>query len=327
MTTVYRPDGAGPFPIVVINHPRFTGAPRDQERFRPLEAASFFLQRGYAVVVPMRQGFAKSEGWYVGIGCDVARIGIAQADDIVGALDYFRTLPWVDAGRIVVAGQAHGGYATLAFGTLNYPGVKGLINFSGGSRNTECTNWQYSLSQATASYGHASKIPSLWLYADNDSFFGGFYRDMYAAYVAAGGQARLISAGNLPHDGHFLFDTDAGRAVWQPAVSEFLRGLGLPNTPLAQYAKHLLAPPDRPKASGFAALTDVDKVPYLRFFGRSGYRKFLAAEKPRAFAIAEGGEWGYAWGDKALQRALDFCRENAKKRECKLYAVDDDVVW
>ena len=53
-TTIYRPDGAGPFPVAIINHGKAPGDARFQARYRPAQAARYFLQRGYAVVVPMR---------------------------------------------------------------------------------------------------------------------------------------------------------------------------------------------------------------------------------------------------------------------------------
>ena len=54
-TTIYKPDGDGPFPIALINHGKSFGDPRFQKRYRPAVAARYFLERGYAVVVPMRK--------------------------------------------------------------------------------------------------------------------------------------------------------------------------------------------------------------------------------------------------------------------------------
>ena len=49
-TTIYKPDGEGPFPLVVINHGKAFGDPRFQGRARHSNAARFFLQRGYVVL-------------------------------------------------------------------------------------------------------------------------------------------------------------------------------------------------------------------------------------------------------------------------------------
>ena len=55
------------------------------------------------------------------------------------------------------------------------------------------------------------------------------------------------------------------------------------------------------------------------------YRKFLDAKSPRAFAIGPKGAAGYATGDWVMGKALGFCQRRGEP--CKLYAVDDEVVW
>ena len=170
-TTIYRPPGDCPFPLVVINHWKSFGDPRFQARFRPSGAARFFLQRGYAVVVPMRQGFSKSAGSYIGGGCNVESNGEVQAEDVKAVLDHITTLAWADKSRILVTGQSHGGWTTLAFGTLGYPGVRGLVNFAGGLRQDSCAGWEATLARAGGAYGKATRVPSLWFYGDNDSYF------------------------------------------------------------------------------------------------------------------------------------------------------------
>ena len=64
-TTLFRPQGDGPFRLALINHGKSPGESRFQGRARFLVAARELVQRGYAVVVPMRQGFSKSGGSYV----------------------------------------------------------------------------------------------------------------------------------------------------------------------------------------------------------------------------------------------------------------------
>jgi hypothetical protein len=88
--------------------------------------------------------------------------------------------------------------------------------------------------------------------------------------------------------------------------------------------------------AGFAPLASVDAVPYLRPNGRDAYAKFLAAEKPRAFAIAPNGAWAWSTvGDRngkrrqnfdAIDRALERCNRRADG-QCHLYALDERVVW
>ena len=54
----------------------------------------------------------------------------------------------------------------------------------------------------------------------------------------------------------------------------------------------------------------------------------LAADGPRAFAVHPSlGNWGSSWGgNRANAHALANCERNAGQ-PCKLYAVDDTVVW
>jgi len=99
-TTLYRPPGDGPFPLIVVNHGKASGNPRFQTRSRYLVAARHLVRRGYAVVVPMRQGFSKSGGSYIGGGCNIESNGRVQAEDVVAALAFYSARPDIDARRI-----------------------------------------------------------------------------------------------------------------------------------------------------------------------------------------------------------------------------------
>lgn len=79
-----------------------------------------------------------------------------------------------------------------------------------------------------------------------------------------------------------------------------------------------------------AALNNIDAVPHLDSAGKDAYRKFLAAEKHRAFVIAPGGAWSWKAEDDAAESAsaaaLQSC-ETATGLSCLLYAVNDKVVF
>jgi dienelactone hydrolase len=328
-TTIYKPDGPGPFPVVVINHGKAYGDPRFQSRYRPAIAARYFMQRGYVVLVPMRQGFSKSSGSYIGGGCNVESNGRVQAEDVKAVLDYALEQPYADKSRILIMGQSHGGWTTLAFGALNYPGVKGLVNFAGGLRQETCAGWQAGLARAAAGYAAETSVPSLWFYGDNDSYFTpSTWQDMAARYNAGGGKARLVAFGTFGSDSHSLFGATKGQAIWQPEVTRFLAEVGLPSKPLPALARLGANPQTEvPPKTDFAAITEEPKLPFLSASGKAGYKLFLSKEVPRAFAIGPTGGWGWAeGGDDPLKRALDNCNRHAAGK-CKLYAVDNDVVW
>jgi hypothetical protein len=86
---------------------------------------------------------------------------------------------------------------------------------------------------------------------------------------------------------------------------------------------------ETPLPSGFAVISDETRLPGISEAGRQEYRRFLAAPSPRAFAIAPSGH-AWAWNSSlvpdAASRALARCAERAQER-CRLYAVNDAVVW
>lgn len=329
-TTLYKPEGEGPFPVVVINHGKASGNPRFQNRYRPALAARYFLQRGYAVVVPMRQGFSASSGSYIGGGCNIESNGRVQAEDVKAVLDHLAAQPWADLQRVLVLGQSHGGWTTLAFGTLGYPGVKGLVNFAGGLRQENCPNWQSALAGAAAGYAKETRVPSLWFYGDNDSYFDEpTYRPMFEQYAAAGGSVKLIAFGKFGSDSHSMFGSRAGQRIWQPEVTRFLESLRLPHEVQPQFARfgRVTATSAPPPRTDYAPLDDAARVPHVRDTGREGYKRYLGKSLPRAFAIAPNGAWGFSeGGDDPIKRALAFCNQRGAG-ECLLYSVDDGVVW
>jgi dienelactone hydrolase len=326
-TTIYKPQGNGPFPLAIINHGKALGNPKLQSRYRPMPAVSYFLQRGYAVVVPMRQGFGNSGGSYVNPECDLERNGYGQAEDVEAVLKHMSEQPFVNKDNVLVLGQSHGGLTTLAFGTKNYPGVRGLINFAGGLKQQTCPGWESGLAHAAGAYAKHTKVPSLWFYGENDSYFSpSIYNSMYQRYTEAGGPARLVAYGKFGSDAHGMFGSRRGESIWQPEVTRFLEELGLPTEVV--FPEYALPPPmDAPPRTDYAAVNDVSAVPLLNEDARQTYRAFLDKEIPRAFAVAPDGTYGWAsQGEDPIKRALESCNKQAEGL-CKLYAVDDFVVW
>ena len=323
-TTVFRPNGSGPFPLLIVNHGKEAGEPQLQARDRFIFLATAFVKRGYAVMVPMRQGFAGSTGQYRDHGCDMTANGYAQADDVRATVDYARTQDWIDAGRIIVAGQSYGGLATVALGVTAVPGVRGLINFAGGLRDDGggC-DWRRSLVAAFSEYGARNRIPSLWLYGTNDSLFApALVARMHDVFVKAGGNAHLVTFGPFKRDAHGMLASRDGEKVWWRETERFLLRLDMPTRKVVAVSE----PPALPN-SGFAALADIGAVPYLSEHGREAYRAYLDKMTPRAFAVSPSGAWCWAEeGEDPDKRALASCAQHSKQA-CQLYSVDNDVVW
>jgi pimeloyl-ACP methyl ester carboxylesterase len=72
-------------------------------------------------------------------------------------------------------------------------------------------------------------VPTLWVYAENDTYFPPWLaRQMCQAFQAAGGRAQMVMLPPFAEEGHFLFTAGRGLALWTPIVSRFLTGLGFP---------------------------------------------------------------------------------------------------
>ena len=232
-TTIFRPPGDGPFPLVVINHGKAPGKPAFQGRAKFVAQSAEFLKRGYVVALPMRQGFSRSGGAYIGGGCNVQANGLMQAEDLIAALDYLTRQSYVDAERIVMVGQSHGGLSTMAFNAIGYPGVRGVINFAGGLRNESCAGWENNLVDAFADYGRTARYPSLWIYGSNDSYWPWplpetMFNRYKAAATGSAADATFVDVGEFESDSHRLFSSRNGIRVWLPPVEAFLRRIGMP---------------------------------------------------------------------------------------------------
>ncbi|MGS0741058.1 dienelactone hydrolase family protein [Glaciimonas sp. GG7] len=227
-TTIFKPAGDGPFPLLIMNHGKAPGNTHFQPRARYLVISGEFVKRGYAVVIPMRKGFSQSTGQYLRGGCNIAGNGRAQADDLQSGLEYALSQPWADKSRILIAGQSHGGLTTMAFGERNFPGVKGLIDFAGGLLLDDCS-WKSSLIDAFADFGAKTTLPSLWFYGANDSYFNPeLVQKMYTAYTNAGGHAKLIAYGTFKNDSHGMSSSRDGVEIWWPETERFLQEIGMP---------------------------------------------------------------------------------------------------
>ncbi len=326
-TTVFKPEGDGPFPVVIINHGKNFGNNRLQGRERAIVATRQFLQRGYAVVLPMRQGFSNSGGAAVGEGCNIAGNGEAQADDIHAVMRWAVQQPWADAQKMIMMGQSHGGLTTLAYAQDPHPGIQFVVNFAGGLKYTQGCQWELALKDAFNAYGKKAKVDSLWFYGANDSFFPQqVIKPAHQAYVDAGGRAELYAFGAFGSDAHGMFGSPDGLAIWWPSVEAKLLQHGMPTALIfPQYGAAGKTP--KPEPTQWADVKEIDRIPHLKEGGRKGYGVFLDRPLPRAFALSGSGAWGWAnGGDDPLSTALNNCQKNSKS-PCLLYAVDEQVVW
>src|SRR5882672_12095653 len=241
---VVRPVGNGPFPLVIMNHGVALN-PRERSFFPIVEfrdAAIWFARKGYMVVAPTGSGYGAAaldvpeRGLY---GPFFSKIGscdnpnFSDAGQAVALLDkwiidYMADQKLTVPDNVVVVGQSAGGWAAIALSSRNLPSVRAIITFAagrggrvGGKPNNNCAPDK--LVEATGEFGRTARVPMLWIYAENDTFFGpALSKKMHEAYTGAGGSAdyhMLLPFGN---DGHFLIGSADAIPLWAPLVSQFL---------------------------------------------------------------------------------------------------------
>ena len=235
--TIFRPAGDGPFPLVIMNHGRAPAEKRAAQRPQRYEAFSrYMVGKGFVVMLPTRVGYADTFGDFdpESTGpCSSARLepqSIAASDQVLATLAYAKTLPYVDASRWIVAGQSVGGVASVATVWRRPAGLVGAINFAGGTGGNPHVSpgrpcqpqrlaalWRSKAAEAVA--------PMLWLYWENDEYWGAENPKRWAeAWTEGGGRAefhQLAPAGKTGH-GAMAFDMDH----WVPYAEAFLARLG-----------------------------------------------------------------------------------------------------
>jgi dienelactone hydrolase len=326
VVTLFTPDGPGPFPLAVMNHGASGSKNRaaDTDRYRFTLPAYYFLSRGFAVALPMMRGFASSEGKQIAYGCDLAHIALNNARDIAAVINGFSGYPNIDTSRVVVAGQSFGGWNTLALGVIAPDGVRGLINFNGGIHSSSCNSDDgLALAEGARSFASQTHMPSILFYGENDSLFAqDVWRAMHAAYTSAGGQARLVDIGRFIVDSHQMLGYPESIPQWAPPLDAFLQRIGLNSR--AIYPAYMPVP--QPPPTRYAAVEDIDSVPWINDAGRGTYQTFLSLSPPRVFLVAPGGQNAVVHGGfDPLGRGLAACRE--AHITCVPYAIDNDVVW
>ena len=106
---------------------------------------------------------------------------------------------------------------------INVAGGRG--GWAGGRARTNCAAPR--LIETVAEFGATARLPMLWLYAGNDSFFGPTLAGaLFDAFDAAGGVAEMTMLPPWEQDGHYFFYGEGGSLVWGPRVADFLASLG-----------------------------------------------------------------------------------------------------
>jgi hypothetical protein len=221
----------------------------------------------------------------------------------------------VDASHIISVGVSAGGFATVALTADPPPGLVAGVSFAGGrgSQHPDEVCNAGDLIRSFAEFGKRSRVPMLWVYSENDHFFGpALAAQFYKAFTNAGGIASLVRAPAFRRDGHGLFSL-GGIPLWTPMVDDYLasQNLKLNEVLLSLPASPSIEPPSR-----------------LSPEGREEFRSFLTLPAHKAFAVSTSGRYGYAFGrraeEEAKKSALSHCRDSDQGADhCVVVSSDD----
>lgn len=241
---VVRPVGNGTFPLVVMNHGVSLNA--KERSFFPLvefrDAAKWFARRGNLVVAPVGSGYGAAaldlpeHGIYGPFFSKIGKCtnpnfrdaGLAVALVDLWIIEYMTKEKMALPNDAIVVGQSAGGWAGIALSSQNPPPVRAIIIFAAGrggrvdgKPNNNCAPDK--LVEATGEFGRSARVPMLWIYAENDTFFGPILsKRMHEAYSSAGGKAEYHMLPPFGTDGHFLIGSSDAIPLWAPLVSHFL---------------------------------------------------------------------------------------------------------
>ena len=319
---VVRPDDGQPHPLAVINH----GSPRDAED-RPKMSpygqwtqAVAFARRGWIAVAFLRRGYGRSQGeWAEAYGScsdpDYTKAGLAGANDIAAVARFMRGQSYVSKGKWISVGVSAGGFATVGLTVEAPQDLAAAIAFAPGrgSSGPDTVCGENRLVAAFTQYGKTSRVPLLWVSAENDHFFGpALTARLTTAFSNTGGHVTYVKTAAFGDDGHALFSA-AGLPIWSPIVDKYLAS----NDLVLRDRLIEMSMPNVPPPSSLNAR------------GRETFKTYLDSGPNKAFVTGGGSHFGWATGrrtvDEAVKDALGFCTSGSAAK-CTTVNINDKPV-
>ena len=234
---IWRDDAvATPQPFVVLNHGRSNQGRTTMQLARYPAQSKYFVAKGFAVFVPTRVGYGPTGGPDVDDEESCNNPQYSYAFDVASfqvqkVVELAKTMGYVNGEKGIVVGLSYGGATAIAAAARGIPGVVGAINFAGGGGGRPSTSPMNPcrtdlLEGVFAGYGKTASVPTIWLYSENDQYFGTKFPKRWTdAFVKNGGKAEFVELPPFGQDGHASFVTNM--KVWKPFVDRFLQTLPL----------------------------------------------------------------------------------------------------
>jgi dienelactone hydrolase len=236
--TIIRDDARKKSAFMILNHGRAPSAEGRANYGRAVfrAQARYFVEQGFAVFLPTRIGYGVTGG------PDVESSGACNAKDypaalapavaqVAAAVNYAHAQDYIDGARGVVVGASVGGFTTIAASAAGLRGVKAAVNFAGGAggdpeKRTGAPCQPERIGATFGAFGARGGVPTLWLYAPNDRYWGASHpKQWFAQFIARGGKGQFVSLPPSGEDGHGAFTKDMGS--WKQSVAAFLKSAGI----------------------------------------------------------------------------------------------------
>ena len=236
---LWRPQGSGPFPAVLLNHG--SGRTReDLQRLGPYEQNAkmlgpLFARHGYVFLYLFRRGVGPStdqganavdlmnsesaaHGQEARNALQLQLLDHREMDDALSALKFLRALPYVDANDVALVGHSFGGSLTVLMAERE-PNLRAVVVFSGAGASFDRS--PELRARLLAAVDHIA-APIFFLHAENDySLSSGKVLDARREQIGKPHRLKIYPPiGRTVDDGHDFLHLGAN--LWEPDVFAFL---------------------------------------------------------------------------------------------------------
>src|SRR5215475_13403345 len=237
-----RPYGDGPFAAYVHVHGSVTPQVANNPPWNGLAEGSYLqilAREGYVVLRLARRGHFGSEGTtynytgghqYGGTNFGPSAYAVyssiqTDANDVLAAVEYLRTRPFVDPDRVAVGGHSVGGIVSVLAGARD-PKLRAVISLAGGFSWRDNLRGETSTPFVDSAWKESARTmtaPVLILWSKNDtSLEVDIGRDLEKRLRAAGKSVEMIVYPPYGQNGHAIFNRADGTSVFSADILRFL---------------------------------------------------------------------------------------------------------